>query len=76
MDLPHVSQYNYQKDQYALALAASGYKIKLWDNNIHAFQWLSENSIDTYVLHGRPQNWLIKMGFKLLWRMKYKRRLL
>lgn len=33
-----------------IALAISDYKIKLWDKHTHAFEWLSENNIDTYVL--------------------------
>lgn len=71
-DLPHVSPYTYQKDQYAIALALSDYKIRLWDKHTHAFEWLSENNIDTYVLHGKPLNRLNKVVLKLFWKIKKK----
>jgi hypothetical protein len=74
MDLPHVSPYNYQKDQYALALAISGYKIKLIDKSIHAFQWCSEDTTETYVLHGRKLNLFLKKGYKFLFKIKHKKR--
>ncbi|OGS41411.1 MAG: hypothetical protein A3K77_06690 [Euryarchaeota archaeon RBG_13_31_8] len=70
MDLPILSPYEYQKDQYALALAISGFKIKIWDKNIHAYKWLNEDNVDTYVLHGRPQNWFKKVE-RFLWKIKH-----
>jgi len=79
LDLPHVNPYNYQKDQIALALAISGYKLKFYNENVHAYQWLGENDEDTYVFHGhlleddedtynlpkKLKNWFIKQGLKI-----------
>lgn len=40
------------KEQYALALCLSGYKIRWMSKNEHAFLWKGEKKTNTYVLHG------------------------
>ncbi len=69
-DIPHVSPYNYQKDQYAIALAISGYKVKLWDKYVHAYEWCNESNIDSYVLHGRKFNCFVKTLLKMQYKMR------
>jgi len=73
MDLPEIFPNSYQKDQYALALALSGYKIKLFDKHVHAFHWLSEYNVDTYILHGRRKNRLIREILTIYWKIKHKK---
>jgi len=51
-ELPQVHPHSYQKDQYALALAVSGLKIRYMTKKEHAFRWLDEEHIDSIVLHG------------------------
>jgi len=51
-DIKSVHPFSLQKEQYALALALSGYNIKYMSNREHAFRWYDEELIDTYVLHG------------------------
>jgi len=72
LDLAHVSPYNYQKDQYALALAISGYKVELWDKHTHAYVWSSEENTDTYVLHGRVLNPIHKIILRIFFKIKKK----
>ncbi len=52
IDNPHPS--SNLKEQYALALCLSGYKIKWMSSKEHVFLWNREGKINTYVLHGRP----------------------
>ncbi len=56
MDLPKIHPFSYQKDEYALALAISGTKIKWMSFREHAYRWKREYLKDTYVLHGRKRS--------------------
>lgn len=51
--LPNPNPKGYNKEQYALALAISGKKIRWMTAKEHAFIAEGEEKIDTYVLHGR-----------------------
>ena len=51
-NLPNACRYCNPKEQTALALTLSGTKIKWLTVKEHAFRWLNEENIDTYVLHG------------------------
>jgi hypothetical protein len=73
LDIPEIFPNSYQKDQYALALALSGYKIKLFDKYVHAFHWHSEYNLDTYILHGRRKNRLIREILTVYWKIKHKK---
>jgi len=54
-DLPNPHPKNYLKEQYALAiaLAVKRKRIRWMTEREHAFRWLGETNVDTYVLHGR-----------------------
>lgn len=51
-DLPKLHPNAYHKDQYSLSLAVSDLKILYLKSSEHAFRWLDEEHIETYVLHG------------------------
>ena len=79
IDLPRVNPYNYQKDQIALGLAISGYKINYYDKDVHTYLWLGEDGKDSYVIHGhrldkdedtysipnKLRHWVIRKGLRL-----------
>ena len=50
-NLPNACLHDNPKEQTALALALSGQKIRWLTAKEHAFGWLGEEKIDTYVLH-------------------------
>jgi hypothetical protein len=50
-NLPNACLHHNPKEQTALALALSGKKIRWLTAKEHAFSWLGEGKIDTYVLH-------------------------
>ena len=70
-DIPEIWQNSYQKDQYALALALSDYKVKLLDKTGHAYHWMSEYNVDSYILHGRPRNRLLRELQTFVWKVKH-----
>lgn len=51
-DIPKIHPTTFTKEQYALVLALDGYKIRQMDASQHAFGWMNETNVDTYVLHG------------------------
>ena len=60
MDLPKIHPLTYQKEQYALSLALSVFKIKYMSNREHAFRWYDEEKINTYILHGTHKKTLLR----------------
>jgi len=63
--LPNPHPVNNLKEQYALALAVSGEKIKWMTAREHAFGWEGEGKIDTYVFHYGKKRSLSKIKLQL-----------
>lgn len=61
--LPKYGEY-YQKDQLAISLSLSGYKIRCMDRRDHGFRWLDEPH-DSVIYHGSRRNPLKRIGFYL-----------
>lgn len=60
---PNPSCHTFPKEQIALAVALSGYRIRFMDRSIHAFGWNGEGWVDSYVLHrftGHPALGVLK----------------
>lgn len=67
--LPNPLKHSYLKEQYALALALSGKKIKWMTKKEHAFRWEGEFGWKSYVVHGSA-NTLLKKLSKLFRNLK------
>ena len=67
-NLPRCHHYHYHKDQYAISLAASGYKIRWMSREDHAYRWKNEPP-DTVVLHGerRPILKQLRLSSGKIW---------
>jgi len=71
--LPNPLSRTYLKEQYALALALTGKKIKWMTKKEHAFKWQGELGLNSYVVHGTQNPFIKKIE---LWGRTFKLKLL
>ena len=65
--LPNPHPYSTLKEQYALALAVSGKKIKWMTHKEHAFVWKNEYYRDAYVIHGKHESPIEQKELQRFW---------